>query len=254
MKTSFVEIAGRKFFDTMSSSIREKVQNIPEFSEKNYEIAGYVAGTAVTLSGLFLIYEVLSSGSLHFSAEWNMFHSPLGTICYFIGLVWAIAWWGKFTHWSATPVIETRDRSGNVLSRKEDMDITEQGFAKIIMPLLGHFVIEPLIYGAIIYYPIQCVIAILGAIFPYVVSLFVLVVIALSWAFSRKFNFRYHSVVLVGMGLLFTVAFAYGGYAIAQANSDSSCQESTQEYNVEEDDGSADNIPADYDGDGNYGD
>lgn len=254
MKNCFVEIAKRNFLKTMSFSIREKVQNIPEFSKKNYEIAGYVVGTTVTLSGVFLIYEILSSGSLHFSAEWSMFKSPLGTICYFLGLIWAIAWWGKFTHWSATPMIETRDSSGNVLSRKEDMDITEQGFAKIIMPLLGHFVIEPLIYGAIIYYPIQCVIAILGAIFPYVVSLFVLAVIALSWVFSRKFTFRYHSVVLVCMGLLFTVAFAYGGYAITQANPDISFQESTQEYNAGEDDGSADNIPADYDGDGNYGD
>lgn len=197
----------------MSSSIREKLQNIPEFSEKNYEIAGYVAGTSITLSGLFLIYEILSSGGLRFYAEWNMFKSPLGTICYFIGLIWAIAWWGKFTHWSATPVIETRDSWGNV-KRKEDYDISNQMFGKFLLPLLGHFVIEPLIYGAIIYYPIQCVIAIFGAIFPYVVTLFVLAVIALSWTFSRNFHFRYHSVALVCLGILFTVAFGFGGYAL----------------------------------------
>lgn len=187
--------------------------SIPEFSDKNYKIAGYIVGTAVTLSGLFLIYEVLSTDHLNFSAEWNMFKSPLGTICYFLGLIWAIAWWGKFTHWSATPVIETRDSWGNV-KRKEDYDISNQMFGKFLLPLLGHFVIEPLIYGAIIYYPIQCVIAILGVIFPYIVALFVLAIIALSWLFSSTFYFRYHSAVLVCMGLLFTAAFALGGYAI----------------------------------------
>ena len=213
--------------DTMSSSIRKRVQNIPELSEKNYGIAGYVVGAVVTLSGLFLIYEVLSTDKLNFSAEWNMFSSPLGTICFFIGLIWAIAWWGKYVHWSGTPVIETRDRSGNLIKREEDMDITEQGFAKIIMPLLGHFVIEPLFYGAIIYYPIQCVIAILGAIFPYIVVLFVLIVIAFSWTFSRIFHFRYHSVVLICMGLLFTAAFAIGGYAISDSKSGDPYQMST---------------------------
>ena len=188
--------------------------SIPEFSEKDYKIAGYIVGAAVTLSGVFLIYEVLSTDQLNFSAEWNMFKSPLGTICYFLGLIWAIAWWGKFTHWSATPVVETRDSSGNLISRKENMDIIEQIFAKFFMPILGHFVIEPLIYGAIIYYPIQCVIAILGVIFPYIVALFVLAIIALSWLFSSTFYFRYHSAVLVCMGLLFTAAFALGGYYI----------------------------------------
>jgi hypothetical protein len=97
-------------------------------------------------------------------------------------------------------------------------------FAKILMPFLGHFVIEPIIYGAIIYYPIQCIIAVVGAIFPYILSLIVLGIIAGSWMFTRIFQFRYHSVVLVAMGILFTIAFAWGGYAISKSEPGSTIQ------------------------------
>ena len=196
--------------------IKDCVRSIPEFSEKNNNIVGYVFAALITIAGLFLIYEVVTTDALVFKANWNMFKSPLGHICWFIGFIWAMLWWGKFTHWSATPVVETRDCYGNLIERKENYDVTEQMFAKWLMPLLGHFVIEPLMYGAIIYYPIQCIIALVGAIFPYILSLIVLGIIVGAWLFSRTFQFRYHSVVLVILGILFTVAFAWGAYAIGK--------------------------------------
>lgn len=206
-------------------NLRTKIRNIPEFSEKNYSIAGYVFAVLITLTGLFLIYEVVTTDALVFKANWNMFKSPLGSLCLIIGFLCAIVWWGKFTHWSATPVEEVRDGfTGRVISRKENMDITEQLFAKVLMPILGHFVIEPIIYGAIIYYPIQCIIAVVGAIFPYILSLIVLGIIVGAWLFSKKCQFRYHSVVLVIAGLLFTIAFAWGGYAIGKSEPGSTIQ------------------------------
>ena len=204
--------------------IKNSVRNIPEFSEKNYSIVGYVFATLITVAGLFLIYEVVTTDALVFKANWNMFKSPLGNLCWFIGFFWAIAWWGKFTHWSATPITKTYDRYGNLKKVEEDYDVSNQMFAKILMPFLGHFVIEPIIYGAIIYYPIQCIIAVVGAIFPYILSLIVLGIIAGSWMFTRTFQFRYHSVVLVAMGILFTVAFAWGGYAIGKSEPGSTIQ------------------------------
>lgn len=200
------------------SSLKEKARNIPEFSEKNYKIAGYIVATLVTLAGLFFIYEVLSSDSLTFKANWNMFKSPFGSLCLMIGLVLAIANWGKFGHWSATPVVETRDSvSGRLVKREENYDVTEQIFGKLVFPLLGHFVLEPIIYAATIYYPIQCVIALVGAIFPYILSLIVLVIIVGAWLFTGKVTMRYRSVLLVVCGLVFTVAFGMGGYAIKRA-------------------------------------
>ncbi|MBR1880754.1 MAG: hypothetical protein IJ804_08445 [Prevotella sp.] len=207
------------------SDLKKKAQSIPEFSEKNYNLAGYIVAALITASGLFLIYEVLSTDALTFKANWNMFKSPLGNLCFFIGFIWAMLWWGKFTHWSSTPVVETRDRfSGKLIKREENYDIMEQGFAKIIMPLLGHFVIEPIIYAAIIYYPIQCIIALVGAIFPYILTLIVLAIIAGAWLFTREVNIRYHSVLLVLCGIVFTLAFGLGGYAIMNSEPGSTIQ------------------------------
>lgn len=205
-------------------NIKKRVKNIPEFSDQNYTIVGYIFAALITLAGGYLIYEVLTTDALAFKANWNMFKSPLGSLCWFIGFFWAIAWWGKFTHWSATPITKTYDQYGNLKKVEEDYDVSNQMFAKILMPFLGHFVIEPIIYGAIIYYPIQCIIAVVGTIFPYVLSLIVLGIIAGSWIFTRTFQFRYHSVVLVAMGILFTVAFAWGGYAIGRNEPGSTIQ------------------------------
>ena len=207
------------------TKIKDQLKNIPEFSDKNYTLAGYIIAALITLAGGFLIYEVVTTDALVFKANWNMFNSPLGNLCWIIGFIWAMLWWGKFTHWSATPVIEKRDRfTGEVIERKENYDVMEQGFAKILMPILGHFVIEPIMYGAIIYYPIQCIIAVVGAIFPYILSLIVLGIIVGAWLFTRAFEFRYHSAVLIAAGVLFTIAFAWGGYAIGKNEPGSTIQ------------------------------
>ena len=200
------------------TKLKERVKNLPELSESNYQIACYIVCALITLSGLFLVYEVLFDGDLTFSAQWNIFKSPLGSVCIFIGFIWAMCWWGKFTHWSATPVVETRDRySGRLIERKENYDVTEQMFAKILMPILGHFVIEPIMYGAVIYYPLQCIIALVGAIFPYVLSLLVLAIIGACWMYAQKVQIPARSWMLGLAGFVFTLAFAWGGYAIMNA-------------------------------------
>ena len=198
----------------LKNKLKEQLSKIPEFSEKNYNLAGYIVAALITLAGAFLIYEVLTTDALTFKANWNMFKSPLGSLCWIIGFICAIVFWGKMGHWSRTPITEYRDSSGRVLGREENFDVTEQGFAKILMPILGHFVIEPIVYGAIIYYPIQCIIAILGAIFPYIVTVIVLAIIAGAWLFTKKVQFRYRSALLIVLGVLFTAGFAMGGLAI----------------------------------------
>ena len=77
------------------ANLKNKIKNLPDFSDKNYTIASYVIGGLITLTGLFLIYEVLIDGDVSFSAQWNIFKSPLGSICIFIGFIWAMLWWGK---------------------------------------------------------------------------------------------------------------------------------------------------------------
>ena len=191
--------------------------NIPEFSSENYKIVSYVVAALITASGGFLVYEVLFNSDLTFSANWNMFKSPLGNLCMGIGVLCAIIFWGKMGHWSRTPYLVTKDAYGNVKKVERDYDIIETMFWSILFPILGHFVIEPIIYGALIYYPIQCIIAVVGTIFPYVLSLIVLVIMGGSWLFSKNFNFRYRSIVLVLLGVFFTGAFSWGGYTLYNA-------------------------------------
>lgn len=202
----------------LKNKLKESLSKIPEFSEKNYVLAGYIVAALITLAGAFLIYEVLTTDALTFKANWNMFKSPLGSLCMIIGFICAIVFWGKMGHWSRTPITEYRDSSGNLLRREENFDVMEQSFAKILMPILGHFILEPIIYGAIIYYPIQCIIAILGAIFPYIVTIIVLAIIAGAWLFTKKLQFRYRSALLIVLGVLFTAGFAMGGFAIKNSD------------------------------------
>ena len=177
----------------------------------NFKVVGYIIGALVTISGGFFIWEIILNSNLYFSANWNMFESPIGVICIFIGFFMAIIWWGKFTHWSATPVVETRDSWGNV-KRKEDYDISNQLLGKFMLPLLGHFIIEPLIYGAIIYYPLQCIIAIVGSIFPWIISLIVVGVIVAIWVWNN--NAGKNVILFTIGGLLLIVGFAVGAYFI----------------------------------------
>lgn len=196
----------------------DHAKRLPVNTDNTYNIVGYVVAAIISIAGGFFIYEIIANSSLTFEAQWNMFKSPLGNICIGIGFLMAIIWWGKFTHWSATPVVETRDSWGGVIERKENYDITEQLFAKVLLPFLGHFVIEPLIYGAIIYYPLQCIIAVVGSIFPYILSLLVLGVIILFWLFTRLFHFRYQILTLIIAGILFSGAFIWGSIAIDESS------------------------------------
>ena len=197
--------------------IKNRLKNIPEFSDSNYNLAGYIVAALITLTGGFLIYEVITTDALTFKANWNMFKSPLGSLCICIGFICAIIFWGKFGHWTRIPYLVTKDELGNVKKVEKNYDMIETMIWTIFFPFLGHFIIDPIVYGALIYYPIQCIIAVVGAIFPYILSLIVLGIIAGSWMFTRTFQFRYHSAVLVFAGLLFTVAFGWGGYAIGKS-------------------------------------
>lgn len=194
-------------------SIQNKLSNIPEFSDKTYSIVGIFFALTISASGGYLIFEIVTTDALVLKPEWNMFKSPLGNLCLIIGFVCALLFWGKFVHWTQIPLIGHRDSFGNWVW-KENMDITEQMLYRVILPLIGHFVIEPIIYAAFIYYPLQVVIALVGAVFPYVVSLIIVGGIVFAWMFTDKVQSRYHSVMVVLYGLVLTGIFSYVGYII----------------------------------------
>ena len=192
--------------------LKNSVRKLPELSEKNYSLAGYIAAGLISLSGAFFVYEILFRGDLTFSAQWNMFKSPLIGPLWFVGLVVMFMNWSKF-NFSYDTYEKTTYASGRV-EVKRDYDIISWLMGHVVAPILGYFVLVPLFVAAVIYYPLMCIVHIVGSIFPYVLSLLVIGIIAAAWMLPPKADFRFRSYILVAVGLFFTAAFSWGGYAI----------------------------------------
>lgn len=173
---------------------------------------GYFVGTIVTCSGIYFIYQLLFNSDISFSASWNMFKSILMWPLYIIGLIVMFANWNRFSF--SYDTYEKTTYSDGRVEVKRDWDIIEWMMGHVLAPILGRFILVPLAVAAAIYYPLMCVVHVVGAVFPYIVSAIVLVIIVVSWMFTRWFQFRNSSIVLVLTGIALTVAFAWGGYAI----------------------------------------
>lgn len=175
---------------------------------------GYVISALVTISGGFFIYEVLANADWTFAPEWNMFKSVLLMPLFIIGIVVMLANWNKFSFAQDT-YIKTTYRDGTSKTEKS-YDIIDVIFGHFFLPLIGRFIIVPLIVSAMIYYPLMCVVWLVGGVFPYVLAVLVLGIVILSWTAGNLFQFRNQAVVGIIAGILFTAGFAYGGYAIEQ--------------------------------------
>ena len=189
-------------------NILSYVNRIPEFSDLNFKKASYICGSFLLIVVLFFIYEVFTVADFGIDVEWNIFKSAWFSILFPIGLVLAIVNWGKFGHWSMQAYNVYKDEYGKKYVEKNN-DIMEVMFNSILLPLLGHFLIEPTIYACLIYYPLMCVFALLDVILPYAISLLLLALSVGVLMSSRYFmQVRYRSLaivcitVVVGGGLL----------------------------------------------------
>lgn len=185
--------------------IKACLQKLPEFSQKNFKLATYVCGALLSLSSIFFIYEMFTVEDFGFDVNWNIFKSAWMMPLYVVGIILAIVNWGKFGHWSAKPVY--KDEDGNIYRND---DVVDNTFAQFLLPILGHFVFEPLVYACIIYYPVVCVLALLSAILPYVLALFILAVSVFVFLCSKYvMEVRYRSTVLVLVTVLMTTLLTW---------------------------------------------
>lgn len=188
-------------------------------SSRNYNIAGHVIASIVTISGVYFIYQLIFYSDISFSANWNMFNSILMWPLYIIGLIIMFANWNRFS-FSYNTYEKTTYSDGRV-EVKRDWDIIEWMMGHVLAPILGRFILVPLAVAALIYYPLMCIVHVVGAVFPYILSLIVLGIIGVSWMFTRWFKFQYSYIILIIAGIVFTTAFAWGGYAIGGPKEDS---------------------------------
>lgn len=178
----------------MKTSFLEK---LPDFSDKNYTYASYVCGVLVSASSLFFIYEMFTAEDFGITVNWNIFKSAWFSPLFIVGFILAIINWGKFGHWGGQPYNVYKDGSGKKYV-EENNDITENMFGHFIMPLLGHFVIEPIIYACIIFYPLMLLFAILGIILPYAITLILLAISAGIFISKEHVSgIKYRSFVLI---------------------------------------------------------
>lgn len=182
--------------------IKHWVYKIPEFSDKNFVLASYICAGIVGAVSLFFIYEMFTVDEFGFKVQWNIFKSVFFTPLYFFGLVMAILWWGKFTHWSATPMVKYTDKNGNDHTDR-NWDVSENMLWGVLMPIIGHFVIEPIIYASLVYYPLAFIFSIVGKLLPYILVLLLVAVTAGFALCSRRvMAVRFRSVALILAALL----------------------------------------------------
>lgn len=205
---------------------------IPEFNERNYQLAGYIATGIVTISALFLCYEVLFCGDLTFKAQWNIFKSPLLGPLFIVGLVLAIMHMGN-NHYSYDTYEQIEYSDGTKSKPKKSYDVIDNIEGGCLAPLFGHFLLEPFFYACLIYYPLMCLVAFVGSIFPYVLSVVVLALCVFVFKFSSLFQFRYHSVALVALSVVLTASFTLGGLAIMDGEKASTPENATSQENSE---------------------
>ncbi|MBE6259700.1 MAG: hypothetical protein E7107_02580 [Prevotella sp.] len=192
------------------------MKELPEFSQQNYKIAGYVVSTVVTCSGVYFLYQILFNSDISFSANWNMFDSILMWPLYIIGLLVMFMNWNLFSFSYDTYDKITYNDGHTIVKR--NWDFIEWILGHVIAPIFGRFFLVPIIVAALIYYPLMCIVHLVGAIFPYILALIVVGIIFVSWKFTSWFQFRYHSWLLVLVGIVLTISFSWSGYVLGNPN------------------------------------
>ena len=182
-------------------------------------ILGYTFCGLMSVCGGLLIYGVLKSTSMEFSANWNMFDSILMWPLYIIGLVVMFANWNSINNYI-------------VIYR---LDISNVFLYEIVLPFLIRFVGVPLVVAAIIYYPLQCVIALVGAIFPWIVTLIIVGIIVGFWIWNN--NSDKDPIKFSAACVLLTICFGVGAYFMWPAStSDFSTLPSTEKTSTSDPD------------------
>lgn len=194
------------------------ISDIPRVAS-NFKTIGYILSGLMSAAGLFFSYEMIFTSDWGFDVEWNMFKSPLIYPLWLIGLVIAVIRFGK-SHWSFDEVIETEDSWGNKKLWVNN-DLVSWMFGHIAWPIIGHLFIEPLMYAALIYYPLMCILYFVGAFLPYILTIIVAILCIGSFKADMMPDFPYKNIVLSVASLLFTSGFAYGGWSIMDGHSPS---------------------------------
>lgn len=129
-----------------------------------------------------IAFIMVAHATVDFHIQWNMFHSVLRYPLLILGFLLGLG--QKFEVYDYFYVY--KDRAGNVTKVEKNSDPIDGIMGGCLFPLLQYFVLYPILYAALIYYPLMALLHLFGKLFPF----FIIVVVLVSIFYFYKFLFR----------------------------------------------------------------
>lgn len=158
-------------------------------STRKFSIAFNITFCLVVAAVLYACYTVWTAPiEWGFKIDWNCFHSEItyGTCCV-IGFFLQFLVKGGWMHTTTEEYIGYEDpNTGKVEKWEKNNDVLTVLFNSLLWPLIMHLALIPMAYGAAIWYSIAGIIALVGKLTPYIISL--LIIVVCCWVYSIAKN------------------------------------------------------------------
>lgn len=143
-------------------------------SARKFNIALNIVFCLVAITAIYACYKVCTAPvEWGFKIDWNCFHSEItyGTCCV-IGFFLQFIVKGGWMHTTTEEYIGYKDPiTGKVEKWEKNDDVLTFLFNSLLWPLIMHLMLIPMAYGAAIWYSIAGIIALVGKLTPYIISL-----------------------------------------------------------------------------------
>lgn len=177
--------------------------------EKNLRMATGIVGVLGVWAGISLMLS-----DIGWDVEWNIFKSPsLWMFFSFIGFFLQFFDW---QHTSYDHVTEVTYADGSK-KRYKSRDIMDTMEGQFLMPLLSHLIFIPAMYGAMIYYVLMAILALISSLVPYVAGAAALgSIYGFSLCGQKLAQRKFRSYLLIAVGVVFGLIYVSAiGYTMS---------------------------------------
>jgi hypothetical protein len=181
---------------------------------KTFVYVCYAATAVIAIASLYVAYLYITSDKQWGAdIEWVVWKSP--NLWFFLSVIGFFAQFFDWQHFSYKTITIFYDENGKEKKRERNRDMLTEMEGGILFPLLMHLLVMPAMYGALFYYAIMIVIAVAGALIPYVLAVLLLAASYPFYRIAQHFFARRWRVVLLAVFMLFCLMILY---ALAKAS------------------------------------
>ncbi|MDE7455366.1 MAG: hypothetical protein K2M96_01525 [Prevotella sp.] len=163
---------------------------------KTFVYCCYIATALMAIGALFVSYLYITSDKQWGAdIEWAVWKSP--TLWGFLSVIGFFLQFIDWQHFSYKTINIYKDENGKEIKRERNSDILTETEGSWLYPLLMHLLVVPAMYGALIYYAIMGVVALVGALIPYVIAVLILAAIYPFYRVTQHFLARRWRIVLL---------------------------------------------------------